>query len=73
MGYLGAGCDMEGVKVLSIGGVLPDASGAEDGRYPMVRPLYLVTPVAPSAEVRDFVSFASGPEGQAIVQREGLW
>ena len=73
MGYLSASYDVKGIKVLSIGGVLPDASRPEGGRYPLVRPVYLLTAVTPSAEVRDFVSFASGPEAQAIVQREGFW
>ena len=72
IGYLSADCGVEGTRVLSLGGVLPDASSIGDGRYPLVRPLYLVTAVAAPAEVRDFVSFASGPEGQAIVRREGL-
>jgi len=72
IGYLGACCGLEDPRVLSLGGVLPDASSMGDGSYPLIRPLYLVTAVTPSAEVRDFARFASGPEGQAIVQREGL-
>jgi phosphate transport system substrate-binding protein len=72
IGYLSACCGLEGLRVLSLGGVLPEATGMEDGSYLLVRPLYLVTAITPSAEVRDFISFASGPEGRAVVQREGF-
>lgn len=55
--------------------VLPDRQSVGQGTYPLLRSIGVVTahtrerPM--SAAVRDFIDFILGPEGQAIIAREG--
>ena len=67
IGYVGlAYINTPGVKVLSIEGFAPDASG-----YPLARPLYYLVNknkrLSPMAN--DFIGFTMSPEGQAIINR----
>jgi phosphate transport system substrate-binding protein len=43
---------------------------AESGEYPIVRPLYLLTRGEPRGNVKDFIDFCLGPDGQKIVAEE---
>lgn len=55
--------------------VLPTAENLIDGRYPLVRPLYLYINQPPdqplSPLIREFLHFILSREGQEIVRREG--
>ncbi|NMC66348.1 MAG: phosphate-binding protein, partial [Acidobacteria bacterium] len=42
-------------------------------KYAISRPLYQSTNGKPSAAVSQFLNFELGPEGQAIVEREGFF
>jgi phosphate transport system substrate-binding protein len=54
----------------------PTAPNLRDGRYALARYLVLYSVAPPEGEVRAFVEWCLGPEGQAIVQEVGfipLW
>lgn len=59
------------VNIVAIDGLKPTYDNIADGRYEYYRPLYLVTPPSPSAEVREFVDFALSNEGRAILRKQG--
>lgn len=59
------------VKILSLDGVPPTKANIAAGRYPLFRPLYLVTNTQPSPEVTQLIEFALGPEGQKIISDQG--
>jgi phosphate transport system substrate-binding protein len=87
VGYVGVGYlydqnrqIREGLKVLRISkepngtGYLPtDRDAVDSGNYPISRPLYMATNGKPKADVAQFLAWVSGPEGQAIVEREGFF
>jgi len=87
VGYVGVGYLYDeshrirkGLKVLKISrepngaGVLPtDKAAVESGSYPISRPLYMTTNGRPKGDVARFLSWIVGPEGQAIVEREGFF
>ncbi len=62
MGYLGPG-----IKALQLEGIPLDGRMVEEGSYPLVRPLILLTREETHQEIKSFVAFALGPSGQAIV------
>jgi phosphate transport system substrate-binding protein len=87
VGYVGVGYLFDenhkvrkGLKVLKISkepngaGYLPtDKAAVESGAYPISRPLYMATNGKPKGEVAKFLAWVVGPEGQAIVEREGFF
>lgn len=87
VGYVGvgylfdqAGQVRKGLKILKISkepngtGYLPtDKAAVDSGNYPISRPLYMATNGKPKADVAQFLAWISGPEGQAIVEREGFF
>jgi phosphate transport system substrate-binding protein len=87
VGYVGVGYlhDQDGeirkgLKVLKISkepngtGFLPtDKAAVDSGAYPLSRPLYMATNGKPKSDVAQFLGWIVGPEGQAIVEREGFF
>ena len=87
VGYVGVGYLYDenhqirkGLKVLKIStesngtGYLPtDKAAVDSGHYPISRPLYMATNGKPKADVARFLSWIVGPEGQAVVEREGFF
>lgn len=59
------------VKALSVGGVAMTEATILSSRYPLTRPLNLVTEIDAEGPARDFVDFALGPEGQALIEKSG--
>lgn len=57
------------VKVLKVEGVEPDAANVTAGRYPLAKPLALVTRGQPVGRLQRFIEFATGPRGQAILAK----
>jgi phosphate transport system substrate-binding protein len=82
IGYVGVGYvkgseGIEAVKVAAYDGA-PYASpldpeDVKTGRYPIARPLNQYLNGAPAGEVKDFIAFELGPEGQKIVEEEGFF
>ena len=87
VGYVGVGYLYDqtgkirkGLKVIKISeepkgtGYLPtDKAAVDSGNYPISRPLYMATNGKPKADVAQFLAWVCGPEGQAIVEREGFF
>lgn len=74
IGYLGLGYVGKGHKPLLIkkgpngSAVGPSVETAQNGTYPISRPLYIYTAGEPEGEVKAFIDFAMSPEGQEIVR-----
>ncbi|MET0498198.1 MAG: phosphate ABC transporter substrate-binding protein [Steroidobacteraceae bacterium] len=51
--------------------IAPTAANILNRKYPMSRPLYLVTDGEPTAESKIFVDFVLSPRGQALVSKHG--
>jgi phosphate transport system substrate-binding protein len=49
----------------------PTAEAVLAGRYPLARPLYVITNGAPDADSRRLIVFVLGERGQALVERHG--
>ena len=71
IGFISFGYIDSTVKALSIDGVEATVENAKSGTYPIVRPLYFLTKVAPTGLVEEFIDFCLSDEGQAIVADEG--
>ena len=55
------------IKAVSLAGVAPEEKSIRSGEYPISRPLLLVTKGLPAGNVKRFIDFMLGPDGQAIV------
>lgn len=53
--------------------ILPSLETVRSGQYPISRFLYLYTRVKPSKDMKSFIDWATGPEGQAIVAQVGYF
>ena len=56
------------VKILNVNGIAPTNKTIINGRYPLKRPLYLLIPKNAKPEVKKFVEFARGKEGQRFIR-----
>ena len=87
IGYVGVGYLYDekhrirkGLKVLKVSkepngtGYLPmDKAAVASGDYPVSRPLYMSTNGKPKGDAERFLRWVVGPEGQAVVEREGFF
>jgi phosphate transport system substrate-binding protein len=78
IGYSGMGYrDDRLVKVLNVSprrgepSVEPTVTSAQDGSYPISRPLYLYTLGEPSGPVQEFIQWILSDQGQQIVEDQG--
>ncbi len=71
IGYVSFGYLDGSVTALSINGVAATVENALAGRYPIVRPLLMLTDGEPSSAVRGWLDFIMSPAGQSIVEAEG--
>jgi phosphate transport system substrate-binding protein len=70
IGFVTTGYLSDSVRALSIEGILPDPASLRDGRYPILAPIAFVGLQPPNDDAyRDFIAWAQGPEGQALVGR----
>ena len=58
-----------GLKALAIDGFAPEPQHVQSGAYSLSRPLLLVLQAHPPGQVKQFIDFMLGPEGQEIVTR----
>jgi len=78
IGYVGLGYLGEGVKAVPVvpaGGGEPVAATAANvtgGRYPIARALYCYTNGEPRGELKGYMDWVKGPEGQRIVEELGF-
>ncbi len=50
---------------------LPTLKSVQEGHYPIMRKLNLITVGEPEGEIKAFINFVKGPEGQKIVAESG--
>jgi phosphate transport system substrate-binding protein len=72
IGYISAGLVDRRVKALAINGVLPSAANIKNHTYQLVRRFLLVSRISPAGRCKDFTDFVLGPQGQKILENEGL-
>ena len=72
LGYISAGLVDERVKTVAIDGVLPTREDIKNQTYKLVRRFLLVSLVPPAGECKTFVDFVLGPQGQRLLEAEGL-
>jgi phosphate transport system substrate-binding protein len=53
--------------------VLPSLDSVRSGQYPISRYLYLYTRVKPAKEMKAFLDWATGPQGQELVTKVGYF
>jgi len=77
IGYSGMGYSSDDVKVLPVAvkqgepPVEPSIENAQNGTYPIARPLYLYTLGEPTGAVAEFIQWILSDEGQRIVEKKG--
>jgi phosphate transport system substrate-binding protein len=67
IGYIAFGYLDRPVKPLAIDGVAPTLANMVTDRYPIMRPLNLLTRGAPTGVTKEWLDFILGEQGQAIV------
>jgi phosphate transport system substrate-binding protein len=72
IGYISAGLVDASVKALSIDGVAPTRDNLKNRSYKLVRRFLLVTCKPPTGRAKDLVDFILSPQGQKILEAEGL-
>lgn len=76
IGYVGLGYLDNTVHAvpLSVNGTLetPSVESVKAGKYPLARPLHLLTKGEPSGDAANFIAFLGSPEGQKIITEEGF-
>ena len=61
------------LKILSLDGVLPSLESVRGGRYPLYKPLYLVTVSNPKPQVRAIIAFIESTEGAQLLSDNGYF
>jgi phosphate transport system substrate-binding protein len=61
--------DADGVKGIKVNGFAPTLANIKAGKYPLAKPLTLVTKGAPSGALARFIELARGPQGKTVLQR----
>jgi len=76
IGYSGMGYKSDAVAWLKVApkkgepGVEPGIDSARTGKYPIARKLYLYTAGQPEGELKTFIDWCLGADGQAVVAKE---
>jgi phosphate transport system substrate-binding protein len=72
IGYVSTGLVNEKVKALYWDGVAPTNANVKNGTYPLARPIYFLTRGEQAPPVKKYIDYVLSPEGQGILEREGL-
>jgi phosphate transport system substrate-binding protein len=72
LGYISAGLVDHRVKALAIDGVMPTRENIKTHAYKLVRRFLMVARAQPAGSCQAFVAFVLGPNGQKILESEGL-
>jgi phosphate transport system substrate-binding protein len=72
LGYISVGLVDARVKALAIDGVAPTRENIKNHRYKLLRRFLLVCRKAPVCQAQDFIGFILSPQGQKILESEGL-
>ena len=72
IGYVGLGYVSDAVKAIEVDGVMPTRDSVLRNKYAISRPLFMYTVGVPQGDIKKFMEFLKGPEGQKIVSEEGF-
>ncbi len=72
LGYISAGLVDERVKAVAIDGILPTRENIKTQKYKLVRRFLLVGRETPAGQCLAFVDFILSPQGQRLLEAEGL-
>lgn len=78
IGYDGLGYITPDVKTLAVAAkpdgefVKPSVDSVNNGKYPIARPLFMYTRGEPAGEVKNYIDWILGPDGQKIVGQLGF-
>jgi phosphate transport system substrate-binding protein len=72
LGYISAGLVDERVKAVAVDGILPTRENIKEQKYKLVRRFLLVGREAPTGQCLAFVDFILSPQGQRLLEAEGL-
>jgi phosphate transport system substrate-binding protein len=72
IGYISYGLVDDRVRALVLNGVTPDHETIKRGRYPVVRKFLFLTCDSVAPATRAFLDFTLSPEGQRVLEEEGL-
>ncbi|MBI3986413.1 MAG: phosphate ABC transporter substrate-binding protein [Lentisphaerae bacterium] len=72
IGYLTHGLLSEKVRAVRVDGVDCTEAAILEGRYKLVRPVFLLTKGAPGGAAKDFIDYVLSPEGQGMIRSYGL-
>ena len=74
IGYAGLGFVDNTVKALTINGIYPTKKTVTSGKYPIARPLFMVTNGFPAmgSHVYQFITLYLSPKGQEMINRIGF-
>jgi phosphate transport system substrate-binding protein len=67
IGYSSMGAVTPEVRALSVEDVPLTTETVESQKYPFVRTLAFIVPMAPSIDLQDFINFVRGSEGQKLI------
>jgi phosphate transport system substrate-binding protein len=72
IGYASLRSQTSQVRPLRLDGTPPSVAAIQQGKYPLVLPVLLVTQGAPGAGARSFLAFVRGRDGQPVLQDQGF-
>lgn len=76
VGYVGLGYVDETTRAVPIlvsgSPVEPTVNSVLNGQYPIARPLLMITKGEPRGLAKEYLTFLTGPSGQAIIVKEGF-
>ncbi|MDH7515581.1 MAG: phosphate ABC transporter substrate-binding protein [Bacteroidota bacterium] len=72
IGYGGAAYG-KGIKEAKVNGYAPTKENIANGKYPITRYLYMYLRNKPTGEIKRYIDWILGPEGQAIVSEVGYF
>ncbi len=72
LGYISAGLIDDRVKAVAIDGILPTIENIKNHSYKLRRRFLLVSRQTPTGSCQTFIEFILGPQGQQILEKEGL-
>ncbi|MGH3850576.1 MAG: phosphate ABC transporter substrate-binding protein [Pseudonocardiaceae bacterium] len=59
------------LAAVSVDEIEASPANVADGKYPMARPLFLITDGPPAGDAKGFIDYVVGPEGQKLLNKHG--
>jgi phosphate transport system substrate-binding protein len=72
IGYISLALVSEKVRAIAVDGIFPTHENLADGKYSVVRPFLFLVRGEPEGEVKKFIDFTLGEQGQEVLSNEGL-